>query len=291
MSATTDHGTDIAGFAYLSPLFGLASGRVNLANALARRLTTPAGTLDDHPEYGYDIRQFLNDDFTPTKAAAVRASVKAQCELDERVQSVRVDFSIVQGIATLRLSVEDDDGPFDLVLRVDGVSAALLEVDGQTLVVVDTAITSSTTVVGIQGPQGIPGPPGPPGTGGGGGGSSSVEIDEQGPFADSSGTEKLAYQAVFDFGVLGGSLIAAFAAMVKTASGTATFRLRIGGTPDNADGTVVATLTTTSSTFVKAGQSSGAFANPSGLQLVTVTLQGPSSGVDVEIQGIVASVR
>ncbi|HEY8922881.1 MAG TPA: hypothetical protein VIU64_00800, partial [Polyangia bacterium] len=167
----TDFGTDIAGWQYLAPVWGLASGRLNLCYAIARRLTTPAGALDDHPEYGYDIRQLLNDDFTAPKLSAARASIQAQCEADERVQSAAVSVSLpADGRMTITIQLEDAIGPFDFVMSVDNVSAAILSINGQAVAAATDVGGSTTVASSVVVVQGTPGPAGAPGTGGGGGG-------------------------------------------------------------------------------------------------------------------------
>lgn len=295
MTATnlSDFGVDIAGFQYLSPVCGLASGRLNLCYAIARRLTTPAGALDDHPEYGFDIRALLNDDFTAPKLSAARASIQAQCEQDERVQAATVSISLPEtGVMTITIQLEDAIGPFDLVMSVNQVSAAILSINGQAVAAATDVGGSTTVASSVVIVQGQPGPAGAPGSGGGGGGGggSMLTLAKDEPQADSSGTEVVVFQDVFDLGILGGTITAAFSGWFKTASGTATYRMRIGGTYGAADGTIVASLTTASTTPVKLGSSSS-LSNPTGLQPVKVTIQSPSAGVQAEAEGIVASAR
>lgn len=59
----------------------------------------------------------------------------------------------------------------------------------------------------------------------------------------------------------------------KTAGGTATFRVRLGGTKGAADGTEVASMTTTSASYDLATGIGSAFTLPSGLQMLQVTLE------------------
>ena len=65
---TVDLGTDISTPAALDidPSFATVSGATCLAQALARRLVTPRGTLLDDAGYGTDLRSYLNDSRTAT---------------------------------------------------------------------------------------------------------------------------------------------------------------------------------------------------------------------------------
>ncbi len=283
----TDFGTDIAGYGYISPVWGLASGLINLANAQLRRLTTPAGTLDDHPSYGYDVRDLLVGDFSPTDLDAARSAIESQCEDDERVQSCKATLTMSQDLLLISLDELTADGPFALVLAVGSVSAAILSINGVPVVSEDAG-TTTTVVVGLQGPVG---PAGPAGAGGGGGGGSvSLDLDGLGPYADSSGTEVILIQEPRDFGVLGGTVSVELTMQGKLVSaGTATFRVRIGGTTGNTDGATVATLTTTATSYASLSVS-GTLSNPTGLPLVTVTMQSPA-GIEADAQGIYVTLR
>ena len=288
----TDFGVDIGGWQSLAPVWPLASGRLNLCYAIARRLTTPLGTLDDHPEYGYDVRALLNWGFSPAELAAAQASIQAQCLEDERVQDATVSIALpTDGRMTITIALEDATGPFDLVLGIDSVSAAVLSVDGVPISPAVDIGGSTTTASSVIIVQGQPGPQGPAGSGGGGGGGGTMlAIGEAGPFGDTTGAEAIVVERVFDFGILGSPLTVAFSGSFATASGTATFRMRIGGTYGAADGTVVASLTTTATSPTKLG-TSGTYANPTGLQFVKITVQGPSAGVDATVADIVATAR
>src|SRR5205814_193184 len=74
--------------------------------------------------------------------------------------------------------------------------------------------------------------------------SDLTEQEQNGP------AETVVAQFPVDFAALPlGSLIATLAAAVEVDSGTATFNLRLGPTPDVADGIILATITTASPVF------------------------------------------
>src|SRR4051812_20722035 len=53
-------GTDIKGIFDTGSMLSLATGLENVGNAMCRRLITPRGALFYDPEYGFDVRSFLN---------------------------------------------------------------------------------------------------------------------------------------------------------------------------------------------------------------------------------------
>lgn len=123
-----DFGTDILALDDLDPSFALVSGEAMLARAIARRLTTPRGGLFCDPDYGYDVRALLLDGLTPAKLASAQASIAAEVEKDERVAGATVTFTqdTTAERLTISIELETDEGPFDLVLSVDALSAELL---------------------------------------------------------------------------------------------------------------------------------------------------------------------
>ncbi len=115
--------------------------------------------------------------------------------------------------------------------------------------------------------------------------AASLTIDSSQQYKTSSGSEQLLYQDTLDFDVLDvgvTSLRASLSALTRQGSGAGTYLVRIGGTVDVANGTIVATIVTTHNagyTLPVDGVVGPAFARPSGRQLVKIT--GASSGVGV----------
>lgn len=133
-----DLGADVALTDDLSAVWGMATGKVNFGMAIYRRLTTPNRTESGQPglfydaRYGYDVRDLLNDDLDDAKLAAARGGIKAQCMLDERSQSVKVNLAFTAATKALDIdiSIETSDGPFELVLRATSLTLDLLTIDG-----------------------------------------------------------------------------------------------------------------------------------------------------------------
>jgi hypothetical protein len=133
----TSLGTDIAtpvseeGILDLDPAFGLVTGRLQLAQAIGRRITRRRGELGwigDDPDDGMDVRDYLGSDADATSAFRIEAQVQAEVMRDERVLAAEVKAAIADGILTLSLRLADADGPFRLVLAVSAVTIDLLKV-------------------------------------------------------------------------------------------------------------------------------------------------------------------
>lgn len=121
-------GTDLEIFPDLS-LTRTVGGWPNLAGALARRFITPRGALWYAPGYGLDLRQYLNEALTPELAEEVRMLVEQECEKDPRVLLAEAELDVSawpQGRLTVRVRVQTDEGPHELILGVDRVSVEVL---------------------------------------------------------------------------------------------------------------------------------------------------------------------
>ena len=108
--------------------------------------------------------------------------------------------------------------------------------------------------------------------------------------ASSLGTEEVLYQWEGDFGTLPVSLTAELVASFLSVSGTATFKLRLGGSDNVADGTVLMTITQAVASFqVKSGSDS--LTNPTGLLFVKLTATSSGVGVDAMARGPTVTFR
>jgi hypothetical protein len=127
-----DFGTDVSTYVGgdLDPTFAVISGRRVVAEAIARRLETRRGALLRDPNYGTDLRAWLNRDFVGSAATLFRlkASVDREAEEDERVLSADATVTYEPAFQKLRIAIaiETAEGPFELVLAVSAVSVAIL---------------------------------------------------------------------------------------------------------------------------------------------------------------------
>lgn len=123
-------GVDIFGTPDLDPRFELVTGRRSLAQALARRLSTPKGGLFYAPDYGLDLRELVAEAFGPGDAERLGSRIAGELERDERVLAAAVEVAFDARTSRLRIAAQVSTavGPFRLVLSADALSVQLLEV-------------------------------------------------------------------------------------------------------------------------------------------------------------------
>lgn len=287
-----DLGTDISLLTDLTSVWGLASGPTNLIDALLRRLSTPREGLFYDPDYGYDLMSQVNSAITEADLETMNGSIVDEVRKDQRVRSATVALAFTFATKTLQIaiSIETADGPFDLVLAASAITVELLSING----IAQQAATTTDTANVIVGPPGPQGPAGPAGAtgGGGGGGTPQLVLDDPRTLASSTGTEEVLYQwDGVDFGALtAGSLTGEVMASALSASGTATYRLRLGGSDGAADGTVICSFTHALASF-QTKNASGSFTNPTGLLYVKLTAQSSGAAVDARLKGPVVTFR
>lgn len=108
--------------------FQEVTGRDLLIEALLRRLITPRGTLVGDPDYGTDVRQWINDDIDDAEAARIGAAIAAELGKDERVRSASATTTFVDNLLSVTISLVDGAGPFKLTLAITDVTLKLLGV-------------------------------------------------------------------------------------------------------------------------------------------------------------------
>lgn len=118
------YGIDLSCISDLDPAMVEVSGRIALAQACVRRLQTPRGGLLEDPNYGYDIIGEIDGDMTSGDLARVGAQVDAELQKDERVlTSTTAATLIAPGLLVLNITLQDQAGPFRLVLSASAVAA------------------------------------------------------------------------------------------------------------------------------------------------------------------------
>jgi hypothetical protein len=289
-------GVDIDLVDDLNPVWGLVAGFDNLGRALARRLKSALGSLFDDLGYGFDTTDLVHQALTPADVARISHAIASQCLLDERVQTCRASLALVPATGALTITITGtipDGIPFTFVMAATSVTVQLLSVNGQAVQTPSNtnaavATTSGGTTIVISEGSSTPGPPGPPGPGGSA--SDSFNLNPNG-YEDDSGTEYLADQIDVNLGALGSNVSFELVGKVKSAAGTATFRLRVGGSDGVADGTIVATITATTASFVRKSDGS-TIANPGGLQPVKLTIASSALGQNAEMdRGATITIR
>jgi hypothetical protein len=128
-----DLGSDIATFPDLDDLFGPVTGTRAVAEALARRFETPRGGLFYDPDYGLDLRSWLNESLGQTdgELRRIAAAVEGEATKDERVMLAEAAASFDARTSTLTIAMrcQTGDGPFRLTLSVDRLTVAILAVE------------------------------------------------------------------------------------------------------------------------------------------------------------------
>lgn len=101
--------------------------------------------------------------------------------------------------------------------------------------------------------------------------------------------EELLYQWSDDLGTGGAAPVELAAAIRATGSATARFRVRLGGTVDATDGTLVAEINTTNAAWTERS-TSATVTLTAGQQLIKVTGLISSAGQEAQIDGVVVTV-
>jgi len=187
----------------------------------------------------------------------------------------------------LKIAGESSEGDFDFVASVNDMTVDRLkqgmpsdapatqgEIVGTTVTVVSQSGAGGPSILSVSG---------------GGGGAQTVQPDLDGLYSSDVAAETLLKQVLADFsGITGTTAAVAFSSYVRAMGGaTGTFRLRVGGTDGVADGTLVATLTVTSTSYQMV-TGTGSVAKPVGLALVKLTAQTSVTGLDAQIKSAVA---
>lgn len=104
------------------------SGRSLLIEALLRRLVTPRGGLLGSPDYGTDVRDWVNDDNSVAGLARLGAAISAEIAKDERVRSATAVATFADSMLTAAITIVDGDGRFKLVISIGEVNLKILGV-------------------------------------------------------------------------------------------------------------------------------------------------------------------
>lgn len=129
-----DYGTGLAALFGLPDTDSTVSGDVNVAYALALKLTTPPGALAEVGETDHydsiDITEELGGDWDDARTDALRARATVVLQGDPRVAVVDVQVSFNAGVLTVTVNGSGSNGPFSFVLRSDGVNLPQILVGG-----------------------------------------------------------------------------------------------------------------------------------------------------------------
>jgi hypothetical protein len=108
----------------------LVGGARNLANAAVRRLSTRRGSLRYAPNYGFDIRELIQDAMDSADVRLDQGAIEQELEKDDRFlrATATITGDAKTGTVDMAIEIFTDDGPFRLVVRITNVTVELLEV-------------------------------------------------------------------------------------------------------------------------------------------------------------------
>jgi phage baseplate assembly protein W len=95
-----------------------------IGQALVRRLITPNGTLFDEPDYGEDIRAYMNRGVTSRDLRGYEGKIRNEVTKDDRVAEARVTVAMV---APTEMDIAIQVTPVDPVLGVFTLTLALTD--------------------------------------------------------------------------------------------------------------------------------------------------------------------
>lgn len=126
-STSNPYGYDLSCIDDLDPSMIEVGGNLVLAQACARRLLTPNGTLLDDADYGYDLTQWIDADLDPADAAEIQVAIAQELQKDERVSSATCLLTYTQAtsVITAQITIDGAAGPFQFVLTVSALAAIL----------------------------------------------------------------------------------------------------------------------------------------------------------------------
>lgn len=107
--------------------FELQSGWRNLREAILRRLSTPRGGLFYDANYGYDLREFLNEAATTATLYQLERMASLELEKDPRILRATATATVITDRhIRLSLQCETELGPYELIVGVDSLAMEVL---------------------------------------------------------------------------------------------------------------------------------------------------------------------
>lgn len=126
LSCTDDLTSDMAEIGGDSPLA--------VAQAMYRRLTTAHGTVPDDPDYGLDVRDFLNRGLTRLSLQEIPGQIRGELRKDDRIEptTLSIDMTISADFKSFSLDIRGEAaaGPYSLTLAVTDGAVLLKEIQG-----------------------------------------------------------------------------------------------------------------------------------------------------------------
>lgn len=127
---TTDYGDDFSGIDDLdSELSSVSSDPDDpraLVEALACRLGSTPGSMEDDPTWGYDLTALIGDTIDE---AEVINKIEEQCRFDDRVGFAKASLNFVAGLLEVSIQIQPVKGKsFEFVMGVYSLSVDVLRI-------------------------------------------------------------------------------------------------------------------------------------------------------------------
>lgn len=125
-----DFGEDVSTFPDLDVTGNSITGLRTIAEACLRRLSTPEGSLEYDPDYGYDLRDLLNEDLDARDLRRHAARAEIELEKDERIARADVVLSLEPTTHKLTIRITGtlvNAIAFQFVLGIDAVTSDVLK--------------------------------------------------------------------------------------------------------------------------------------------------------------------
>jgi phage baseplate assembly protein W len=94
-----------------------------VAEAVYKRWTTARGQMPFNPDYGEDIRGYLNQSVTAQTLQTARANLQREAQADERVLSADVELAFDAAESRLRVTcaIVTAEGPFKMTMSISKI--------------------------------------------------------------------------------------------------------------------------------------------------------------------------
>ena len=116
-------GTDFSGVLDIDPAWRVVDGKRALAQAVARRLSTPLGSLADHPDYGFDLRSAIGTSMTESQ---IFQGVQSQVLAEEQVESATIKVTLDDGALEVLINLVTAEEPFEFTVLVDDLAVTAI---------------------------------------------------------------------------------------------------------------------------------------------------------------------
>ncbi len=93
---------------------------------MARSLCTERGSIEEEPDRGFDIRNWINGKWTQQRLFQAQQSIVREALKDERVYSCTAALRFANRRLDVEINIETMEGTFRLVLAITDVSVEVL---------------------------------------------------------------------------------------------------------------------------------------------------------------------